>query len=153
MSLFQVLCDTLSRNGWQYNFDPRNEIIHIETHGVNINLHSVIYVDEEQESFLCNTHINLKIPYAKRTQVCEFINRVNYEMVNGNFEMDMEDGEIRYRTSLDVSNAEVSKEQIMNLIWHGAQSFDTFYPGLMDLLYENSTPEQAVNLCLAENDG
>ncbi len=152
MSLLKILCDILAADGWRFNLDQRNEIVQLEVRGVNANLRLIVYVDEEQESFLCNTHTNLKIPYAKRLQICEFMNRVNYEMVNGNFEMDMEDGEIRYRTSLDLSGAEASKDQILNLIWNGAQSFDTFFPGMMELLYENCTPEQAVSLCMVENN-
>jgi len=39
---------------------------------------------------------------SKRGAVAEFINRANYGIIIGNFEMDFADGEIRYKTSIDV---------------------------------------------------
>lgn len=152
MSLFDVLCTTLTKDGWEFSYDGKNEIVRLEIRGVNTNFYSFLIVDEEQESLLCNTHINQKIPYPKRTEVCEFINRVNYELANGNFEMDMDDGEIRYRTYLDLAGSDASKEQILNLIWNGAQSFDNYYPGLVQLVFGECTAEEAAAFCSTDDN-
>ena len=34
--------------------------------------------------------------------IAEFLTRTNYSMIIGNFELDFADGEIRYKTSIDV---------------------------------------------------
>jgi len=152
VSLFDVLCTTLTKDGWEFAYDRKNEIVRLEIRGSNTNFYSFLIVDEDQESLLCNTHINQKIPYAKRLEVCEFMNRVNYELANGNFEMDMDAGEIRYRTCLDLAGSDASKEQILNLIWNGAQGFDNYYPGLIQLVFGEYTPEEAISFCTAEED-
>ena len=152
MSLFQVLYEILNDNGWEFDFDEKNEIIKLEVRGVNANFRSFLLVDEEQESLLCNTHINQKIPHAKRLEVCDFMSRVNYELANGNFEMDMDNGEIRYRTFLDLAEAKPSKEQITNIVWNGVLGFDTYYPGLMRLVYGNCSAEEAVAYCSEDNE-
>lgn len=152
MTLFRLLCDVLSNDGWDYEYDQKNEIVRLEIDGVTTTFYSFIYVDEEQESLLCNTHVSIQIPYTKRLAVCEFMNRVNYEMANGNFEMDMENGEVRYRTSLDLADTIASKEQILNLIWNGAQTFDNYYPGLLKLLSGDYTSEEAVDFCNEEDN-
>lgn len=151
MSLFRVLYKILSQNGWEFDFDNKNEIIKLEIRGVNTNFHVFLLVDEEQESLLCNTHISQKIPYSKRLEVCDFMSRVNYELANGNFEMDMDTGEIRFRTFLDLSDADPSKDQILNIVGNGVQGFDTFYPGLMKLVYEDYSAEKAVAFCTEED--
>ncbi len=115
MILFQTLCHTLDEEGWDYEYDDKNELLRFRVHGVNIDFNVLLIIDEEQESLLCNTYIVQKVPEDKRFEVCEFINRINYELDNGNLEMDMEDGEIRYRTFLDLSDASPSKEQILNM--------------------------------------
>ena len=147
MSLFQVLYNILKQNGWEFNFDNKNEIIRLQINGVNTNFHAFLLVDEEKESLLCNTHINQKIPYYKRLEVCDFMSRVNYELANGNFEMDMDNGEIRYRTFLDLADAEPSKDQVLNIVWNGVISFDTYYPGLMKLVYGDYSAEEAAAFC------
>ena len=152
MSLFQVLYEILNQNGWDFDFDTKNEIIRLQIRGVNADFHAFLLVDEEQESLLCNTHINEKIPHSKRLEVCDFMSRVNYELANGNFEMDMDNGEIRYRTFLDLSDAKPSKDQILNIVWNGVLGFDTYYPGLMKLVHGNYTAEEAAALCTADDD-
>lgn len=147
MSLFRVLYEILSQNGWEFDFDNKNGIIKLEIRGINTDFHSFLFVDEEQESLLCNTHIDQKIPSSKRLEVCDFMNRVNYELVNGNFEMDMDNGEIRYRTFLDLADAQPSQDQILNIVWNGVLGFDTYYPGLMKLLYGDYNPEEAAAFC------
>lgn len=152
MSLFKVLFDILSLDGWEFNFDKKNEIIKLEIAGVNTNFHVFLLVDEEQESLLCNTHIRQKITHSKRLEVCDFMNRVNYELANGNFEMDMDNGEIRYRTFLDLADVEPSKDQVLNIVWNGVLGFDTYYPGLMKLLYENYSAEAAAAFCTEQDN-
>ena len=147
MSLFRVLYEILTQNGWEFDFDNKNEIIKLEIRGINTNFHAFLLVDEEQESLLCNTYIKQKIPLSKRLKVCDFMSRVNYELANGNFEMDMDNGEIRYRTYLDLADAEPSKDQVLNTVWNGVLGFDTYFPGLMKLLYENYSAEEAAAFC------
>jgi len=150
LSLFHVLCEVLDREGWDYEYDSKNEKIRLEIRGVHTNFSCLLIVDDEQESILCNTYVAFKVPEAKRLAVCEFMNRANYELPNGNFEMDMDDGSIRFRTFLDLAAAQPSSDQILNLIWTGAQSFDTYSPGLMKLLYGNFSVVEAIEFCSDE---
>lgn len=152
MMLFQVLYNTLKQDGWEFTYNDKNELFSMEIRGINSEFVCFIIVDEEQESLLCNTHIKQKIPFTKRLEVCNFMNRVNYELAIGNFEMDMDDGEIRFRTYLDLSNSEPSREQLLNLIWNGAQTFDTYYPGFIKILLEDYLAEEAVAICSQEED-
>lgn len=147
MSLFSVLYEILSQNGWEFDFDDKNGIIKLEIRGINADFYSFLLVDEDQESLLCNTHINQKIPPSQRLEVCDFMCRVNYELSNGNLEMDMDTGEIRYRTYLDLADAHPSQEQILNIIWNGVVGFDTYYPGLMKLIYGDYSAEEAAAFC------
>lgn len=151
MTLFQILYKTLTENGWEFDYDDKNEIFRLEIRGVNSDFYCFIIVDEEQESLLCNTHIKQKVPFPKRLEICNFMNRVNYELANGNFEMDMDDGELRFRTYLDLANTEPSDEQIMNLIWNGCQSFDIYYPGVLKILQDEFTAEEAMEICTQED--
>ncbi len=152
MSLFQLLYDILIQNDWEFESDDKNEVIKLKIQGINANFHSCLLVDEKQESLLCNTYIKHKIPFSKRLEVCDFMCRVNYEFAIGNFEMDMENGEIRYRTYLDLANAEPSREQVVNIVWNGVLGFDTYYPGLMRLVYEDYSAEEAAAFCSELDD-
>lgn len=148
--LFQALCQALNEDGWEYEYDEKNQFVRLKVCGVSTDFSVFVIVDEEQESILCNTYIQQNIPEIKRAIICEFMNRANYELENGNFEMDMDEGAIRYRTFLDLSDAIASKEQILNLIWNGPQCFDTYYPGLMKILYGDYSADKAAALCMED---
>ncbi|ACL21274.1 hypothetical protein DesLBE_0070 [Desulfitobacterium sp. LBE] len=152
MTLYEVLYNTLKKDCWKFDYDQKNELFRLEIRGINCDFVSFIIVDEEQESLLCNTHIKQKIPFAKRVEVCNFMNRINYELAIGNFEMDMDDGEIRFRTYLDSANSEPSQEQLINLIWNGAQTFDTYYPGFIKIVSEDYSAEEAVRVCSQDDE-
>ena len=55
-------------------------------------------------------------PVYRRPALCETIARANYGLYLGNFEMDMGDGELRFKSSLPVNDAEPSDNQIRRLI-------------------------------------
>ncbi len=48
--------------------------------------------------------------------VAEFITRANFGIVIGNFEIDFSDGEIRYKTSIDVEGDRPSFALIKRLV-------------------------------------
>ncbi|MDA8229040.1 MAG: YbjN domain-containing protein [Desulfitobacterium hafniense] len=152
MKLFNLLYEFLVDDGWEFEFDDRNEIFRLEVSGLNSEFICFIIADEEQESLICNTYIHEQIPFHKRSEICEFMNRLNYELANGNFEMDMEDGEVRFRTYLDLEGSQPSKEQVLNLIWTGSQIFDTYFPGFMKIINEDYTSLDAVKHCTPSGD-
>jgi hypothetical protein len=51
-----------------------------------------------------------------------------------------------------LANAEPSREQLVNLIWNGAQTFDTYYPGFLKILIDDYSAEDAVAICTQEED-
>lgn len=151
MSLFQKLFEILCQEDWKFDFDKKNEIIKLEIPGINTRFHVFLLVDEKQESLLCNTYIKQKVPHSKRLEVCDFMNRANYELANGNFEMDIDNGEIRYRTFLDLADTEPSKDQIQNIVWTGIHGFDSYYRGLIKLVYWDYSAEDAMAYCTEED--
>jgi hypothetical protein len=76
--------------------------------------------------------------------VVEFLTRANYGGVVGNFEMDLERGEVRYRTSLGVGNATLSPDLIRPLIHINLIMMDNYLPGLLAVAFGNASPELAI---------
>ena len=53
----------------------------------------------------------------------------------GNFELDFDDGEIRYKTSIDVEGGELIDKMIDNLLRANLTTTDRYFGGLMELIY------------------
>src|SRR5262249_47600370 len=84
------------------------------------------------------------VPEEKRVEIAEFITRANYGLVIGNFEMDYNDGEVRYKTSVDVEGGELTPKMIENLMRANLMTMDRYFAGVMGVLYGDRDPAEAI---------
>lgn len=84
-----------------------------------------------------------RIPEPRRAAVGAFVSRANNGMVLGNFEFDLDDGELRFKTSIDVQGDRLSEALLDNLIEANTYCFGLYLPGIDDVL-AGATPEEAI---------
>lgn len=98
----------------------------------------------EQEQFVFYSIFPVRTAENKMDEVAEFITRANYGMIIGNFELDYSDGEIRYKTSVDVEDVELAEPLIRHMVYANVLTMDKYFPGLMRLLYAGISPVDAI---------
>jgi hypothetical protein len=64
-------------------------------------------------------------------------------MTIGNFELDYTDGEIRYKTSIDVTGDRLTAALIQRLVYINVTMMDEYLPGIQAVL-AGQTPEAAL---------
>lgn len=99
---------------------------------------------EQQQQFVFYSVAPVKVPEKDRLAVAEFLTRANYGLIIGNFELDFSDGEVRYKTSLDVENAELSEALVKNLVYAAVLTMDRYITGMMRVVYGGATPVEAI---------
>lgn len=77
-------------------------------------------------------------------EVAEFVTRVNYGLSIGNFEFDFSDGEIRFKTSLDITEDGFGLATIERLIYTNVLMMDRYFLGLMNVVTGKTVPQIAV---------
>lgn len=85
------------------------------------------------------------VPGDKRLAVAEYISRANYGLIIGNFEMDFEDGELRYKTSIDLEGLEPTPALFAPLVYANVATMDRYLPGVMSILYGSASPAEAID--------
>lgn len=71
-----------------------------------------------------------EVPDHLRPRMSELICRINYGLILGNFEMDWDDGELRYKTSMDIEGIELNSTILRNLVYGNFHSFDMYLNAL-----------------------
>ena len=71
---------------------------------------------EDAEQFVFYSVRLEPMPAARRAEATELIMRANHGMQVGNFEMDLADGEIRFKTSIDVEGSELTAQLCRNMV-------------------------------------
>lgn len=99
---------------------------------------------EEQRQFLFYSVCPVNAPEDKKVAVAEFLTRVNYGMLIGNFELDFDDGGIRYKTSIDVEGDRLTPALVQQLVYTNVLMMDHYLPGVMIVIYGNVAPAEAL---------
>ncbi len=79
--------------------------------------------------------------------MAEFVCRANYGLKNGNFELDMRDGEIRFKSFVDCECITPTLEMVKNSVCCPATMFDRYGSGIVDVIFSDVTPKEAVAKC------
>ena len=114
----------------------------VEGHNGRYTCYAISREKEQQMIFYSLFPVN--VPEAKRLAIAEFITKANYGMMIGNFELDFQDGEIRFKTSIDVENDCLTSALIKNLVAANIAMMDRYMPGLMSVIYGNVSPDEAI---------
>ncbi|HDQ71043.1 MAG TPA: YbjN domain-containing protein [Chloroflexi bacterium] len=101
---------------------------------------------DEQEQFIFYSICPVKAPEDERQRMAEFLTRANYGLLIGNFEMDFSDGEIRYKSSIDVEDDRLSPALVKNIVYANVLTMDRYMPGIMKVLYADMAPAEAIEL-------
>ncbi len=134
----------LKSDDWNYDKHPEDPLIRCGVQGNGVTFRLYFQAREEQDQLLLYVVGPNLVPEDKRTAVMEFLTRVNYGLVIGNFELDLSDGEVRYKVSVDVEGSKLVPIMVKNLIGAGVTMMDRYYPGLMAVAYGGKSPLEAI---------
>jgi hypothetical protein len=141
------------QDGWPAVTVPGSGALQITYQGQHGNWVCYAQARDDSSQFAFYSVCPIKAPELRRVMVSEFITRANYGLIIGNFELDLDDGEIRYKTSIDVEQAELSPALMQPLVYANVWTMDRYLPGLMSVIFGNATPVQAVELVESETEG
>ena len=142
--LFEALVDYLTEDNWKFTVFQEDTAVVLNFRGEAGTWQCFANVDEERQWFSFYSILPSNVPEEKRPDVAEFVCRANYGLVIGNFEMDFDDGEVRYKTSIDVEGGELTPKMIENLMRANLMTMDRYFPGLMVVVYGDRDPAEAV---------
>ena len=96
-----------------------------------------------EDSFSTLTTIPLAADEGNRLAVAEYLTRVNFNMRNGNFELNMETGEIRFKTYVHVGAGDVDPAAARLAIMLPFMMIERFGDGLVEVLFGFKSPREA----------
>ena len=116
--------------------------IEMKLHGKLNTARMMVLVRENNFSTLTTSPI--RADENSRLAVAEYLTRANYNMRNGNFELSMADGEIRFKTYLHASDGVVDAEGARLAILMPFLMFDRYGDGLLEVVFGFKSPREAM---------
>ena len=142
----EVVRNFLEEEEWNFDFDEERGIFRFGLR-LKCKLSKLKYVvDVRRNEMLVYGYIPISgDPDDTETMnvLSEYITRVNYALRNGNFEMDYFNGEIRYKSFVDLADTMPGQRVIRNSIWITAMLVEKYGDGFGDIIFGNATARAA----------
>ena len=144
-AIVDAVRDYLDDDDWNYEFDAEEGLIRaglvfdckLKSAYLRIRIRETSY----------NVYIVLKLNADKETlpEIIRYTTMANYGLLSGNFEVDVEDGEIRYKSFVDTMGIDrISREIVKGSIYRGWNTVERYGNGLAALLLGFSDAETEI---------
>lgn len=143
-NIFETIVNFFHQENWQFQENLEIQSLNLGFQGKNGKYECCAIAREEQQQIVFYSILPIQTPENKRSTVAEFITRANYGIIIGNFELDFTDGEIRYKTSIDVDGNGLNFDLIQNLVYANIMMMDEYLPGIIAVINNNVSPEEAI---------
>lgn len=143
-SVYDSMLAFFKEDDWRFDVIPGKSAIKAGFKGQNAVFQLVAQANEQTERLNVYSVLDIRIPADKRQAIAEYLTRANYGLNIGNFELDFSDGEVRYKTSIDVEGGQLTSKMIKNLVYVNVLMMDKYQPGIMAVVYGGKSPADAV---------
>lgn len=141
--LMDVVLQFFRENHWNVQKLDRQSVFRTAYRGEHGTWVCFIRVDEIEQRVTFYSAMGLNIPQPNRLAVIEYLTRVNYTLNSGNFEMDMDTGDVRFRTSIEAPDLRLSKEMIRRMVYTNVHCMDRYFSGVLAVMHGGLLPSAA----------
>ncbi len=149
-SIANAINNFLTEDDWNFLFDDQLGLFKFEL-CIKGRIKQISYIiDVKEDAYIVYAISPLGADEADEkimTSMAEFVCRANYGIRNGNFEFDMRDGEIRYKSFADCAGITPTVKMIKNSIVYPATMFNRYGAGIVNIIFGISTAKEAIDKC------
>ncbi len=128
----------LVRDDWPFSVDSGGLSVRSRFQGEHGSWVVITRVHPERQQLAVYSVWEEHVAEAHRATVAEFLHRANYGLVIGNFEIDLADGEVRFKVGLDVEGVALDRPRgnpagpalVKQAFYTAVSLFDRYLPGL-----------------------
>lgn len=146
LKIASAIEDFLTTDDWK--FDPADENGKIR---FNVRLkckfcNCSVCINVYKEAFIVLSALPLMADEESRGAVLDYLNRANYGMIHGSFEMNPGTGEIFFRVSQYCGNEDImiSEEIIRHAIYLNLTMIERYGNPMLNVMLGHSTPAEAI---------
>jgi hypothetical protein len=129
-ALLEELKRVFVENGWPFSEVRGAQVLVSDLSGPLGTWKFYAQVVDEQDLILLYSVCPLRVPAGRRSEVSQFLTAANYGLAAGNFELDFEDGEIRYKTALHTYGDGLDANVLRKLVRSNGMAMETYLPGI-----------------------
>lgn len=134
----------IEKQHWQYTREEEKPVIHTGVTGKNGQWRCLAAVGGNEDHVLFLSFFPCVVPPNNRAACAELFSRINFGLAHGCFELDFDDGEVRFRTCIPVIEGQVASEMVEYLVFTNLFAVDRFFGAIMKLVFADVSPKEAL---------
>lgn len=146
--MFEQILAFFRSQDWAFNIlDNEKAVAFLGIGTQNGNFQFVADVQEEEKRAIFYSICEINTPENKKVLMCELLTRLNYGKFLGNFEMDWEEGKIRYKTSMYYKGiSENLSSTIEGMVMFNIIMMDKALPAILHLINDDVSALEAFSI-------
>ncbi len=129
---------------WNYHILEGQDTIVLAFKGHNGEWNCIVQVRSEEQQIVFYSAYEEAVPEERRDAVSNLLTRLNYQLVFGAFEFDLDDGELNFRTAIDVDGIIPEIRLIRNMVHTNIITMDRYLPAITAVI-SGSEPKRALD--------
>jgi hypothetical protein len=142
--IFDAVCQFLEQDKWPLLHVDAPLILRTQFDGQRGDFTCYAQAREEQEQFIFYSVFPLRVAGMDLARMAEYLTRANCGLPIGNFELDYTNGEVRFKTSIDLEDAAPDPRLLRNMLYANVLTMDKYAGGLLRVMYGGISPEEAI---------
>lgn len=127
---------------YKYNEKKKVFLSGVKMNGVLGNIQ--LYISVREKSYVVYAILNSTPEKKFYGEVAEYLHRANYGLLNGNFEFDYRDGEIRYKVFVNFEGIQLSMDVVTESIVVPVVMFDQYGKNLIRIMMGDGIPAELI---------
>ena len=148
--LVKEIQSVLEDQGWKFSFDEENGMFKFGTK-LESKIRSIsYYISVRSDAYVVYAVSPISADADDENMMVNmamFICSANYGLKAGNFELDLNDGEIRFKVFVNCTGTVPSHDIIKSSVIVPAISFDTYGDGIVNVIYNNASGKAEAERC------
>lgn len=141
----QEVINFFNSENWRFSEEEDTENLFMTFQGQTDIFPCYARVRSQEQQFIFYCICPVKVAEDQTLGVAEFLHRANFGLVVGNFEFDVETGDVRFKTSIDVEGTNINQPLIKTLVYNNVLTTERYFPGLRKVMEGSVTPRTAVS--------
>ena len=154
-SIADAVKNTLTADEWNFDFDEDNGLFRlgVKAKGPFNSLDIIISIrDTDYVTYVVPPVAADPNDSSTLAAIAEFFCRANCNISYGNFDLDFNDGEIRYRVFVDCNGIIPTDDMILASVYVPISVFERYAPGIAAVLFGSANPEEQIQKCEAAEE-
>jgi hypothetical protein len=139
--IMQTVMRVINERNWRHSRHETRPMVELPLTCAKSVIRLVVSAREKEQQVIVYAMLAELVPPDRRAAAAEFLARVNHNCCIGAFDIDFEEGGVRFRVGIDVEGGGLTEKMVENLFDMSAYAADAHHEGLMRVVYGGADPK------------